>query len=207
MLFRSPYKTTYQVEGYTSGVFAPNVVTGVANAEFVVGSFSVNTSNHLSVYSAANNEIVINYFNSGYRVGDYVFLQFSGKNTWANLANTNYVVSAANLNYVTVYNTLRERSDGVANVGNVRVYNPDVMITVPYSRPSANDNVYLQFKTADYSLANGFYKVLDVKSTNTFNVLHPNMTTANDAANVANLITKKIIVTANGHGFSAGDQT
>ena len=201
-----PYKTTYQVEGYTSGVFAPNVVTGVANAEFVVGSFSVNTSNHLSVYSAANNEIVINYFNSGYRAGDYVFLQFSGKNTWANLANTNYVVTAANLNYVTVYNSLKERSDGVANIGNVHIYNPDVMITVPYSRPSTNDNVYLQFHTLDYSLANGFYQVLDVKNANTFNVLHPNMTTANDAANVANLITKKIIVTANGHGFSAGDE-
>ena len=42
------YKTYYQVQGYTPGVFVPNVVTGVANAEFVVGSFSMNTANHIS---------------------------------------------------------------------------------------------------------------------------------------------------------------
>ena len=202
-----PYKTMYQVQGFTTGVFAPNISVGTANAEFVVGSFAVNTSNHLTSYSAANNDIVITYFNSGYRQGDYVFLHFTGSNTWANLGNSNYVVTAANLSHFTVYNTLRERSDGVANVGNVRVYNPDVMVTIPYSRPSVNENVYIQFKTTDISLANGFYQVRDVKNVNTFNVLHPNMTTANDAANVANLITKKIIVTANNHGFVAGENT
>ena len=201
-----PYKTMYQVQDYTSGVFAPNVITGKANAEFVAGSYSVNTSNHLAFYSAANNDIVISYFNSGYREGDYVFLSFTGSNTWANLGNSNYVVTGANLSHFSVYNSLKERSDGVANVGNVRVYNPDVMITVPYSRPSVNENVYIQFQTVDVSLANGYYQVNSVKNTNTFNVIHPNMTTANDAANVANLITKKIVVTANGHGFVAGDQ-
>jgi hypothetical protein len=200
-------KTQYQVQGFTSGTFAPNISVGMANAEFVVGSYAVNTSNRLSGYSAANNDIVISYFNSGYRQGDYVFLSFTGSNTWANLGNTNYTVTSANLSHFTVYNALRERSDGVANVGNVRVFNPDVMITMPYSRPSVGENVYIQFKTTDISLANGFYQVRDVKNVNTFNVLHPNMTTANDAANVANLITKKIVVTANSHGFVTGENT
>lgn len=201
-----PYKTMYQVQGYTSGVFAPGIVTGVANAEFVAGTYSMNTSNHMTAYSAANNDIVIPYFNHGYREGDFVFLQFSGSNTWANLGNTNYTVTQANISHFTVYNTLTERSDGVANVGNVRIWNPDVMITLPYSVPSTNDNVYIQFQTVDDSLSNGYYQVRSVKNANTFNVLHPNMTTANDAANVANIITKKIIVSANNHGFSVGDQ-
>ena len=202
-----PYRTLYQVQGFTSGTFAPNITVGTANAEFVVGSYAVNTSNRLSQYSAANNDVVISYFNSGYKQGDFVFLQFTGSNTWANLGNSNYVVTSANLSHFTVYNTLKERSDGVANVGNVRVYNPDVMITMPYSRPSVGENVYIQFKTTDISLANGFYQVRDVMNVNTFNVLHPNMTTANDAANVANLITKKIVVTANSHGFVTGENT
>lgn len=201
-----PYKTMYQVQGYTSGVFAPNVVTGVANAEFVVGSYSVNTTNHLSQYSASNNDIVISYFNNNFNEGDFVFLSFTGSNTWANLGNTNYTVTGANLSHFTVYNRLKERSDGVANVGNVLVYNPDVMITLPYSRPSVNENVYIQFQTVDYSLANGYYQVYSVKGANTFNVLHPNMTTANVANGTANLISKKIVITANGHGFVAGDQ-
>ena len=202
-----PYRTMYQVQDYTSGVFAPNVVTGVANAEFVVGSYSVNTTNHLSTYSAANNDIVISYFNNNFNEGDFVFLSFTGHNTWANLGNTNYTVTGANLSHFTVYNTLKERSDGVANVGNVRVYNPDVMITLPYSRPSVNENVYIQFQTVDYSLANGYYQVYSVKGANTFNVLHPNMTTANVANGTANLISKKIIVKANNHGFVAGENT
>ena len=49
------YKTYYQVQGYTPGVFAPNIVNGFANAEFIVGSFTMNTSNHLSTYAAQNN--------------------------------------------------------------------------------------------------------------------------------------------------------
>ncbi len=202
-----PYKTMYQVQEYTSGVFAPNVVAGVANAEFVVGSYSVNTTNHLSQYSAANNDIVISYFNNNFAEGDFVFLSFTGSNTWANLGNSNYVVTGANLSHFSVTNPLTERSDGVANVGSVRVFNPDVSITLPYSRPSVNENVYVQFQTVDYSLANGYYQVYSVKGANTFNVLHPNMTTANVANGTANLISKKIVVKANNHGFVAGENT
>ena len=202
-----PYETMYQVQGYTSGVFAPNVITGVANAEFVAGTYAVNTSNHLSQYSAANNDIVISYFNNNFTQGDLVFLSFTGSNTWANLGNSNYVVTGANLSHFSVSNPLTERSDGVANVGNVRVYNPDVMITLPYSRPSVNANVYIQFQTVDYSLANGYYQVHGVKGANTFNVLHPNMTTANVASGLANLISEKVIVSAENHGFVVGDNT
>ena len=132
-----------------------------------------------------------------------IYFQFSGPGTWANLANTSYIVSSTNTNYIFVNNPLK---DANGNTGTVTVFSPDVMVTVPYSRPSVGDKVYLQFKTLDSSLANGFYQVSGVKSVNTFNILHPNMTTANDAANVANLITKKIVVTANNHGFAAGDQ-
>ncbi|NBS17884.1 MAG: hypothetical protein EBS79_13550, partial [Gammaproteobacteria bacterium] len=196
-----PHKTMYQVQGYTSGVFSPNVLIGVANAEFVIGSYSANTSNHNTFYSAANNDIVISYFNHGYTTGDFVFLQFKNSNTWANLGNTNYTVTSANISHFSVTNPLTERSDGVANVGNVLVYNPDVMITLPYSRPELNDNVYIQFQTVDYSLANGYYQVRSVKNANTFNVLHPNMTTANVGSGVANLISRKITVKANNHGF------
>ena len=202
-----PHKTMYQVQGYTSGVFAPNVITGVANAEFVAGTYSVNTSNHLSAYSAANNDIVISYLNNNFTEGDLVFLQFIGSNTWANLGNTNYTVTGANLSHFSVYNSLTERSDGNSNTGIVRVYNPDVMITLPYSRPNLNENVYIQFQTVDYSLANGYYQVRSVQNANTFNVFHPNMTTANVGSGVANLISKKIIVSANNHGFVAGDNT
>ncbi|NDB59368.1 hypothetical protein EB001_13095, partial [bacterium] len=201
----SPYKTLYQVQGYTSGVFSPNIVVGTANAEFVAGSFSLNTSNHIATYAAQTHSVIIAYDNHGFAANDYVFLQFTGPNTWANLGNTNYVVTSANLNHFTVYNTLTENLIR-SNTGNVTVYNPDVMVNMPYSRPSLNENVYIQFKTTDISLTNGFYQVTGVKSTNTFNVLHPNMTTANDAANVANLITKKIIVTANNHEFNVGDR-
>jgi len=202
-----PHKTMYQVQGFTSGVFSPNVLIGVANAEFVIGSYSANTSNHNTFYSAANNDIVISYFNHGYTTGDFVFLQFKNSNTWANLGNTNYTVTSANISHFSVTNPLTERSDGVANVGNVLVYNPDVMITLPYSRPDLNDNVYIQFQTVDYSLANDYYQVRGVKNANTFNVLHPNMTTANVGSGVANLISKKIVVTAEGHGYTVGDQT
>ena len=200
-----PYRTMYQVQGYTSGVFAPNIIVGTANAEFVPGTYSVNTSNHLASYSAANNDIVISYFNNNFTQGDFVFLQFTGSNTWANLGNSNYVVTGANLSHFSVINTLTERSDGVANVGNVRVYNPDVMITLPYSRPSVNANVYIQFQTVDESLSNGYYQVRSVQNSNTFNVLHPNMTTANVGSGIANLISNKIIVSAENHGFVVGD--
>ena len=197
------YKTYYQVQGYTPGVFVPNVVTGVANAEFVVGSFSMNTANHISTYAAQNNNIVIYYPSHSFLANDHIFLSFSGANTWANLGNTNYTVTSANVDYLVAYNPLR---DANGNTGIVKVYKPDVMVSVPYDRPSVGDNVYLQFKTVDPSLANGFYRVTGTMAVNTFNVLHPNMTTANDAANVANLITKKIIVTANNHGFVVGEQ-
>ena len=202
-----PYETMYQVQGYTSGVFAPNIITGVANAEFVPGTYSVNTSNHLASYSAANNDIVISYFNNNFNQGDFVFLQFTGSNTWANLGNSNYVVTGANLSHFSVYNSLTERSDGNSNTGIVRVYNPDVMITLPFSRPSLNDNVYIQFQTVDVSLSNSYYQVRSVKTTNTFNVLHPNMTTANVGSGVANLISKKIVVSVENHGFVVGDNT
>lgn len=198
------YRTMYQVQGYTSGVFVPNVVTGIANAEFVVGSFSMNTSNHVSTYTAQSKFIIINYPSHSFLANDRVFLQFSGSNTWANLGNTTYVVTSANVNFINVYNTLTENTTR-SNTGTVTVYKPDVTIVVPHSRPNLNDNVYLQFKTTDPSLANGYYTVSGIKSGNTFNITHPNMTTANDAANVANLITKKIIVTANNHEFSVGN--
>ena len=197
------YKTYYQVQGYTPGVFSPNIASGFANAEFVAGSFTVNTTNHVSTYAAQNNSIVVYYPLHSFKANQSIYFQFSGKNTWANLANTSYIVSTTNTNYIFVNNPLK---DANGNTGTVTVFSPDVMVTVPYSRPSVGDTVYLQFKTLDSSLANGFYQVSGVKSVNTFNILHPNMTTANDAANVANLITKKIVVTANNHGFAAGDQ-
>jgi hypothetical protein len=56
-------------------------------------------------------------------------------------------------------------------------------------------------------MANGFYQVLSVKNANTFNVLHPDMTTANAATGVANVITKKIVVHAENHALHVGDQT
>jgi hypothetical protein len=199
------YPTLYQVQGYTSGVFSPNVVTGRANAEFIVGSFSMNTSNHLSTYAAQNNAIVINYPSHSFLANGRVFLKFEGSNTNANVGNTTYAVTAANVDYITVYNPLNARSDGNSNTGIVRVFNPDVMVVVPYSRPTLNENVYLQFKTVDPALSNGFYQVTGIMSVNTFNVLHPDMTRANDAANVANLITKKITITANNHEFNTGD--
>jgi hypothetical protein len=199
------YKSTYQVQGYTPGVFNPNVVVGVANAEFVVGSYKVNTSNHLSVYDANSNIITIQYYTHGFIANDYVYLHFGGDaNAWANLANANYIVTSANQNYFSVYNPniLYPRS----NTGNVKVWNPDVTVYMPYSRPSVNDNVYLQFQTTDPSLSNGFYTVYATPGVNTFNVMHNSMITANDAANVANLITKKIIVTANNHEYVVGEQ-
>ena len=103
---------------------------------------------------------------------------------------------------MTIYNPLK---DAHGNTGNVRVYKPDVMVAVPYSRPSIGDNVYLQFQTVDPSLANGVYQVTGAMGVNTFNVLHPNMTTANDADGIANLISKKAIVSCVNHGFSVGD--
>ena len=192
-----PYETMYQVQGYTSGVFAPNIIIGTANSEFVTGSFSVNTTNHVASFAAQNNRIVISYDSHGYLANDYVFLHFHSANAWANLGNQNYFVTSSNVSHFTVYNPLTENVAG--NTGIVRVYNPDVLVNMPYGLPRLNDNVYIQFQTVDISLSNGFYQVISVKNANTFNVLHPNMTTANDAANVANLITKKIIVTANNH--------
>jgi hypothetical protein len=199
-----PHKTMYQVQGYTSGVAAPNVITGVANAEFVVGAYSVNTTNHLSAYAASNNDITIAYNFHGFYANDRVFLHFQS-NAWANLGNTNYIVTQANVSHFTVYNPLTETVSG--NTGNVRVYNPDIEVTVPYSRPALNENVYIQFQSVDPSMANGFYQVLSVKNANTFNVLHPDMTTANAATGVANVITKKIVVTAENHELNVGDQT
>lgn len=198
-------KTLYQVQGYTSGIATPNITVGIANAEFVAGSFAVNTSNHLSTYAAQNNNIVISYENHGFYANDYVFLKFEGTNTWSNLGNTNYVVTSANINYFSVNNPLKERPSG--NTGNVRVYNPDVTIKLPHSGSNTNQNVYIQFQTVDPSLSNGFYTVTGIMSSNTFNVLHPNMTTANDAANVANVINKKIIISAENHGFNVGNTT
>ena len=199
-------KTLYQVQGYTSGVFAPNIVFGSANAEFIAGTFTVNTSNQLAVYSAQSNSIVVASDSHGYLANDRVFLQFVGSNTWANLGNTNYVVTSSNVSHFICRNNLLENLTR-SNTGSVRVYNPAVLVNMKsYSMPAVSDNVYLQFQTVDISLANGFYQVLSIKNANTFNVLHPNMTTANDAANVANLITKKIIVTANNHEYNVGDQ-
>ena len=201
---RLPYRTMYQVQDYTSGVFAPNVLIGTANAEFVVGGYSVNTSNHLASYAAQNNTITIAYNFHGFYANDYVFLHFQ-TNAWSNLGNTNYVVTDANVTHFTVYNPLSETVTG--NVGNVRVYNPDIIVNMPYSRPSLNENVYIQFQSVDPSLANAFYHVISVKDANSFNVLHPDMTTANAPTGVANTITKKVIITAENHDFAVGEHT
>lgn len=200
----TPLKTYYQVQDYTSGTFAPNIVIGMANAEFVAGSYSMNTSGHISTYAAQNNTIVIYYPAHSYLANSHVFLQFFGSNTWANLGNTNYTVTSSNVDYLIAYNPLK---DANGNVGTVTVYNSDVMVAVPYGRPVAGANVYLQFQTVDPSLANGFYQVTGTMGVNTFNVLHPNMTTANTTNGVANLISKKIIVTANNHEYNAGETT
>jgi hypothetical protein len=200
-----PYKTVYQVQGYTSGVFSPNIVYGTANSEFVAGTFSMNTSNHVANFAAQNNRIVIAYDSHGFLANDYVFIQFHSAKAWANLGNSNYYITSSNVSHFTVYNPLTENVAG--NTGICRVFNPAVMINMPYSRPSLNENVYIQFKTSDVSLANAFYQVRSIKNVNTFNVLHPNMTTATEASNVANLITKKIIVTANNHSANVGDRT
>ena len=71
-----PYKTYYQVQDYTSGTFAPEIVTGQADAEFVAGSFSMNTSNHVSTYAAQNNSIVLYYPSHSFLANDHVFLAF-----------------------------------------------------------------------------------------------------------------------------------
>jgi hypothetical protein len=163
----------------------------------------MNTSNHLSTFTAQNNSIVLNYANHTFVSGDYVYLHFD-TNASSNLVNTVYTVNSTNANYIFVNNPKTETVSG--NTGNARVFKPVIMINVPYSQPSVNSNVYLQFKTVDPSLINTYYQVVGTVGTNTFNVLHPNMVTANDSANVANLITKKITVTANNHQFNVGDQ-
>ena len=200
-----PHRTMYQVQGYTSGVAAPDISVGYANAELVIGSYAVNTSNHLATYSAQSNNIIIHYESHGFIPNSYVFLQFVGSNTWANLGNSNYVVTDSNVGYFKVHNSLTENLVR-SNTGTVRVWNPDVVVNLPHSLPSVGDNVYFQFKTLDISLTNTFYQIIGT-GLSTCNVLHPNMTTANDAANVANIITKKIVVTANNHGYSPYDQT
>ena len=201
-----PYKTLYQVQDYTSGVFSPNVANGYANAEYVIGSYTVNTTYHSAQYTAQSNFIIVEYESHGFDANDYVFLQFEGEKTWANLGNSNYVVTESNVSHFRVTNPLLENAT-ISNTGSVRVYNPDVMISIPHSRPAVGENVYLIFKTNnDDELANGYYYVTGLMSVNTFNITHPNMTMANTAANGANLITKKIIVTANNHGFNVGDE-
>ena len=75
-----PYRTMYQVQGYTSGVAAPDISVGYANAEYVIGSYAVNTSNHLATYSAQSNNIIVHYDSHGFLANDYVFMQFIGSN-------------------------------------------------------------------------------------------------------------------------------
>lgn len=197
------YDTLFQVQGYTEGVLAPNIVIGTANSEFVVGSFKMNTSNHLATFYAHNNSISLYYADHSFVANDYIYLHFE-TNAWSNLANTNYVVASANVDYIQIVNPLSETSTG--NVGLVKVWSPAIMVNMPYSRPLVNDNVELQFKTTDPGLANGVYHVYNVMNVNTFNILHPSMITANDAANVANLITRKIEVQAENHEYRVGDQ-
>ena len=192
--------TYYQVQGYASGVFAPNVAIANAKAEILISTYSVSSANQSGTYDADGNVISIYSAAHGFSKNNYVYIQFT-TNGWANLANSSYYISYANTDYLTLVNPLIESS----NTGNVRLYDPKVTITVPYSRPSINDNVYLRFVTKDPLLANGNYTVRGVSSTTSFWVLHPSANSANDTANSVNVMTKKLVITANSHGFSAGN--
>ena len=201
-----PYKTHYQVQGYTPGIFAPNVVIGTANSEFIAGTYSMNVTYHTTSYIAQNNNILVYYPSHSFSANSNVYLNFFGSGAWSNLQTKIYTITSANTEYFTVYNSLNVANVG-GTVGSVNVYKPDVMIAIPYSRPSVGENVYIQFKSTDPSLVNTFYQVTGTMGVNTFNVLHPDMSVANTPNGIANVITKKIVVTANNHEYSVGENT
>ena len=202
------YDTLYQVQGYMSGTFAPDVLVGNANAEFIATSFYMNTSNHLTQFVAQNNSIIIGpYVNNLFAANDKIFLWFQ-TNASPNISNTNYTVTSSNGTYIFVRNPLSETPTG--NVGNVRVYNPDITIRMPYSIPQNGTNVYLEWANSltnvDTSLANGYYTVYD-SSFATFNVCHPSMITVASPSNTVNVITNKVeISTIGDHEYDAGDR-
>lgn len=202
------YDTLYQTQGYMSGVFAPSIVIGNANAEIIRTSFTMNVSNHLTQYVAQNNSIIIGpYVNNNYTANDKVFLWFQ-TNASANISNTNYTVTSSNGDYLFITNPLTETPAG--NVGNVRVFNPDITIRMDYSVPQNNTEIYLDWANTltnvDTSLANGYYAVYDAGSVS-FNVCHPSMITAVSSSNTVNVITKKVEITSVvDHEFAVGDQ-
>jgi len=190
-----------------SGILYPDIIVGNANAETIVTSFTMNTSNHLTKYVAQNNSIIVGpYLNNSFTANDKVFLWFV-TNSSSNIANTNYTINRSNGEYLFITNPLSETISG--NIGNVRVYKPDITIKMNYSLPQEGSNIYLQWANtltnADITLANGFYSVYKVGSAS-FNVAHPNSLSAVSTSNTVNVITKKVQITSVvNHEFNTND--
>lgn len=202
------YETLYQIQDYMIGTLAPDILVGNANAETVITSFTMNTSNHLTQFVAQNNSIIIGpYTNNNFSANDKIFLWFQ-TNASSNIENTNYTVRSSNGDYLFITNPLTETPTG--NVGNVRVFNPDITIRMPYSVPQNGTNIYLQWANSltnvDTSLANGFYSVYD-SGVASFNICHPSMITSTSSSNTVNVITKKVQISTVGiHEYNVGDQ-
>ena len=195
------FESYFQVQGYVTGVFAPQIESGSATVETITAPYStsVSTSNLSGTYAATNNTIRVYSPIHGYSANDYVYLQFTS-NAWANLADISYLITSANANYLTVTNPLSETVSG--NTGNVTLYDPKISIDTSHSRPSVGDIVHLGFGTGDASLTNGMFSVYSTPTANVFRVLHPYPNVSSVVSSDVVVKTHKLIVSANSHGFT-----
>ena len=192
----------YQFQDFVTGIFAPNVISGTLTAEILSSTFTANNSNFSGTYQATNNTILVYAPSHGFSINNYVYLAIQ-TNASANLVNTNYFVSSANTDYMYLTNP----KTVVSNVGNVKIYNPEITISVTHGTPLAGDHVYLRFRTSDVFLTNGLYTVTSSSNVNTFTILHNQANAINDTANSVSVYTNTTIITATNHGLSDGDQS
>ena len=121
-------------------------ITGnlVANTVYVTKA-QYNQYGNVTIF---NPVISIAVNNSGFVIGDNVFLQFLSSDT--SLTNTWYTAQTANSKYLKVFH--RTIANAVSLTGNVNVYTKNVMVSYANHGYANGDNVYLAFGSGDTML-------------------------------------------------------
>lgn len=171
----------------SSGLY---VVSGATENTFNILTSNTLTSNGLATYKTQN--VTITITNHGFKSNDSVYMWFISGDT-ANLDNSYHTVSVLDSNRFSFDNDTIPSSNG-----NLYVYRNYMNVTVnrAYHGHSVNDIVGMLFETGNLAnIANGLFVVNAVANTNTYNILHNQISISNNINNLLVNGTGRVYVT------------
>lgn len=157
-----------------------NVSSITTNTFIVYSSNTVMTNGDVSIKTANISIIIANH---ELTTNDVVYMWFTSDTANStNISNGFYEVYVKDIN--TLYLTTSTSSNSNGSVTFYRNY-MNVNINRVNHGFNINDNVRFMLETGNVSnIANGIYKVTNVANTNTYNIIHKNITISGDLSNL-----------------------